>query len=369
MTNSPMTPAEGERPSPADQDDSYRRVTSRRSLLCGGAAGAAALIAGPALLSGTAAAATRRLPKGSPMKYSELGVRPFTLPRAGFDPVQASDRELLIYGYPARPDATLAPRWHALWKRVFSRRLTVIQPQFAAMPDRYRTSARNYAPTGGDGWSGSILHAVEGTAFTGLLGQWTVPDVVVPYGGEGFYICATWVGIDGGSGGESGSGDILQAGTTQEITAGSGSSTFAWFEWYPEYPVTISNFGVSPGDIVFCQICVSSPTVASVYMVNSTTGVVTSFTKTAPAGVQVVGDTAEWILECPIGSSGQLAQYGEVYFDSLLAATNAPGAPFSNLVSGGTGYLENMYDVNGQQISTPQAVTDTLITLEYTASS
>jgi hypothetical protein len=47
-----------------------------------------------------------------------------------------------------------------------------------------------------------------------------------------------------------------------------------------------------------------------------------------------MGATAEWILECPIGSSGQLAQYGEVYFDSLLAATNAPGAPFSNTPAG-----------------------------------
>lgn len=171
------------------------------------------------------------------------------------------------------------------------------------MPDRYRKSARTYAPTAGMGWSGSILNAVEGTAFTGLLGQWTVPDVVVPYGGEGLYACATWLGMDGGSGQALGSNDILQAGTV----------------------------GVSPGGIIFCEICGSSPTVAGVYMVNSTTGVLTSFTKTAPAGVQLVGDTAEWILESPLVNSnlGELAQYGEVYFDSLLAATNAPGGPFS----------------------------------------
>jgi hypothetical protein len=106
-------------------------------------------------------------------------------------------------------------------------------------------------------------------------------------------------------------------------------------------------------------------------MVNTTTGTLTSFTKTAPAGVQLVGDTAEWILESPLvnGSLGELARYGEVYFDSMIAATNAPGGPFSNLVLGGTGNLQTMLDVNSQQISTPEAVTDTLMTIEYTASS
>ena len=38
-----------------------------------------------------------------------LGVRLLPRPPEGFDPVQASDRELLEYGYPVRPNIDLHP--------------------------------------------------------------------------------------------------------------------------------------------------------------------------------------------------------------------------------------------------------------------
>src|ERR1700690_3211571 len=58
MTTSRMTPEQAKRLSLAEQHDWFRRVTSRRSLLRGGAVGAGALIAGPALLGGAAGAVT-----------------------------------------------------------------------------------------------------------------------------------------------------------------------------------------------------------------------------------------------------------------------------------------------------------------------
>jgi Purple acid Phosphatase, N-terminal domain/Calcineurin-like phosphoesterase len=68
MSSSPITPEQARKLSLAEQHHWYRRVTSRRSLLRGGIVGAGALAVGPALLAGTASAATAR--KASPTLLS-----------------------------------------------------------------------------------------------------------------------------------------------------------------------------------------------------------------------------------------------------------------------------------------------------------
>jgi hypothetical protein len=69
-----MNPEQAKRLSLAEQHDWFRRVTSRRSLLRGGVAAGGAMVAGPALLAGTAGAATAgtaaRARAGSPMLLS-----------------------------------------------------------------------------------------------------------------------------------------------------------------------------------------------------------------------------------------------------------------------------------------------------------
>lgn len=73
------------------------------------------------------------------------GLRLCTPPPRGFDPLRASGRELLVHGYPARPDAQLHPELHAHWTTVLSRPMTVITPRFAAMPQRRRRPRQDYA--------------------------------------------------------------------------------------------------------------------------------------------------------------------------------------------------------------------------------
>jgi len=202
---------------------------------------------------------------------------------------------------------------------------------------------------------------------TFVSGQWTVPHVVAPKPGN--CICATWIGIDGANDDPNGndSYDILQAGTTQMIVTLLGAPlylSFAWFEWYPAYPVGITNLPVSPGDIMYCAICVYSPTEAGIHLLNVTRGVLTSFAKTAPKNVQLVGNCAEWIVEDPTSSNMNLARYADVYFDNCVAGTQN-GA----LLLAGAGSLLNMYDVNGHNISIPQAETDLLIKVQYTDAS
>lgn len=295
--------------------------------------------------------------------HKELGVRLFKPAPEGFDPMDAGARELLVYGYPARPDARLHPELHEHWKHMMSQAISIIEPQFGVLAHKGDWSHLQYGLPAGNGWSGSVVFAASGDTVTFVSGQWTVPHPIRPKPGD--CICAEWVGIDGANGDPNGnnSTDILQAGTTQMVVntvAGPRLLSFAWFEWFPANPVPITNLQVSPGDTMYCAICVYSPTEAGVHMLNVTSRVGTAFVKTAPPNNQLVGNCAEWILEAPTSSNMNLARYGDVYFDNCIAGTGA-GA----LLPGGTGRMERMIDINGLGISVSYAENDLLIRVEY----
>lgn len=291
-----------------------------------------------------------------------LGVRLFKRAPKGFNPIKARARELLAYGYPARPDANLRPQLHKVWTEMVSRPIRLIDPKFAMMRDKGQGQRPTYALPSGLGWCGSIARPAngpKGDSVSFVSGQWTVPHIVAP--GQGDCICACWVGIDGGN---EDSNDILQAGTTQMLVNRLGFPpeyvSFAWFEWYPALPVSIINFPVSPGDTMYCAICANSPTEAVIRLVNVTTGVATVFIKTAPDKIQLIGDTVEWILEAPIDANMALGKYGDVYFDSCIAGTKS-----GQLLFAGSGALIPMYDVNGAVISNASHETEQLIRIQY----
>lgn len=286
--------------------------------------------------------------------HEALGVRLFRPAPQGFEPLRATDRELLVHGYPARPAKDVHPELHDRWLRMMSRPMNVIVPQFALRTDRWHGPRATIANDTSTNWSGSVAFAAAGDSVTWVAGQWTVPDVVSP--GSGSFYSSAWVGIDG-----DGSNDVLQAGTEQEVAGG--HHTYVWWEWYPDYEVQISNFGVSPGDVVYCAICVHSSTEAGFYLTNLTTGTATSFTKTAPSGTALTGNCAEWIVEAPTvgGSQAALVKYGDVYFDECVAGTKK-GA----LLHAGTGTPISMVDSSNKTISTPTFENHELIKLQYT---
>jgi hypothetical protein len=290
--------------------------------------------------------------------HDALGVRLFKHPPEGFDPLRADDKELLVYGYPARPDKERHPELHETWKRMVSRPLTIIEPQFALRTDKQHGVRNTVANDTSTNWSGAVSFAAKGDSATYVIGQWTVPDVVAP--GLGSYYCASWVGIDG-----DGSGDVLQAGTECDIVSFgffAAKQTYVWWEWYPNYEVQIANFPVTSGDVMFCAICVHSDTEAGFYLTNVTTGASTSFTKTAPSGTHLVGNCAEWIVEAPTVNGGQsaLARYGDVYFDECIAGTK-----HDHLLYGGDGDLITMVDSSNHPISVPTRETDELIKIQF----
>jgi hypothetical protein len=291
--------------------------------------------------------------------HDALGVRLFKHPPEGFDPLRAEDKELLVYGYPARPDKERHPELHETWKRMVSRPLTIIEPQFALRTDKQHGTRNAVANDTSTNWSGAAAFAAKGDSATYVIGQWTVPDVVAP--GFGSYYCASWVGIDG-----DGSPDVLQAGTECDIVSFgffTAKQTYVWWEWYPNYEVQIANFPVTSGDVMFCAICVHSDTEAGFYLTNVTTGASTSFTKTAPRGTHLVGNCAEWIVEAPTVNGGQsaLARFGDVYFDECIAGTKNHA-----LLHGGDGDLITMVDSSNKKISIPTRETDELIKVQFT---
>jgi len=309
-----------------------------------------------------------------------LGIRLFSAAPEGFNPIEATPRELLAYGYPARPDPVLRPRLHKLWTKMMSRPMQIIEPHFAVITKEARGQRKDYGPPAGNGWCGSIAFASsasvgqpnapapEAVAF--VMGQWIVPHIVGPKPGN--CVCACWVGIDGGGGAENPSNDILQAGTTQAITVnwhgGGDYSSFAWCEWYPADPVAITNLAVSPGDTMFCTICASSPTSAVIHLLNVTTGTGTVFIKTAPTNVsgqpvnvQLAGDTAEWIVEAWVDEDYDLGRFGDIFFDECIAETRN-----GYTILGGRGNLEPMQDVNGNTIAVASTKADELILIRYT---
>jgi hypothetical protein len=48
--------------------------------------------------------------------HNKSGVRLFRTPHAGFDPLQADTKQLLVCGYPAAPSAATRPRLYELWR-------------------------------------------------------------------------------------------------------------------------------------------------------------------------------------------------------------------------------------------------------------
>ncbi|HEY2311472.1 MAG TPA: G1 family glutamic endopeptidase [Gaiellaceae bacterium] len=290
--------------------------------------------------------------------HDALGVRLFKKPPENFDPLQAEDRELLVFGYPARPDKDKHPELHEMWTRMASRKLTMIEPQFALRTDKQHGIRNTIANDTSTNWSGAVSFAGKGDSATYVIGQWTVPDVVAP--GLGSYYCASWVGIDG-----DGSPDVLQAGTECDVVSFgffTAKQTYVWWEWYPNYEVQIANFPVTSGDVMFCAICVHSDTEAGFYLTNLTTGASTSFTKTAPEGTRLTGNCAEWIVEAPTVNGGQsaLARYGDVYFDECIAGTKN-----DHLLYGGDGDLITMVDSSNHPISVPTKETDELIKIQF----
>jgi|GEM_PF-1638022 len=264
----------------------------------------------------------------------------YEAPPDGFDPHSASDKLLRKHGFPRRPDPEKEPQLSKLWRDAFSRPVKVIKPQLAV--DRVMSQRRPLlnmnAPEkntlnkhaqskksdfGPSGWGGVIVQ----TSSLGynpfepanvVYAQLVVPTM------ESFpnelnqpLTVGFWVGL----GGAFGSQELLQAGIAATVN-GNNTSYWAWFEWYTtqyqDPAVAITNFPISPGDLITVLVCTPQPDHGFVSMLNVKTNVTTSVGVPARPGITSDGTTAEWIVE---GVSPQLPDFVDVVFVNITAGT------------------------------------------------
>jgi len=240
-----------------------------------------------------------------------------------FDPLQASHEELQAYGLPPRPDNN--PEQEASWKelilKIKAAELVVPDLEIFSedkIPLRVKTQgdqqARNY---NGHNWAGAVI---DKSVCTQTRAVWTVPN---PFPGKGdgpTWYSAAWVGLDGWS-----SPDVLQGGTRHDITKGKDGrftrDIFAWYEWYPAYPIRLKNFPLSVGDKVACYVWDINVTLGHFLIINYTTGKYVSISFEAPTGTKFEGDSAEWVVEDPSDTDPE-ADFKVVTFTECWAVRN-----------------------------------------------
>lgn len=283
----------------------------------------------------------------------KLKIKTFEAAPENFNPFTASKTTLMRHGIAPKPDKAKDPELYATWNKVYSKNLKHIVPEFVEnktkrhRPSQHPKNLKNGTSTSTN-WSGLAVFASTGDKFKWIIGNWIVPDPNQPTSlptGQWYYSSA-WIGIDGW-----GSNDVLQAGTDSDVLLQNGvahKQVSAWWEWFPNYSVTINNFPVSSGDYMTCLICAISANTATIYLTNISTGTHTSFQITAPSGITLKGNCAEWIVEAPTVNGGQsaLANYGATFFDECYAFTQN-----SVKADAGTGTPINMVNGSNQVIS------------------
>jgi hypothetical protein len=257
-------------------------------------------------------------------------VHTYPLPPHGFDPLTANDRALAEHGLPARPD----PRLHGgapyrFWKRMVGPPVQFRVPSFpdeseprilAFVLHRHgdptlRTSGSRipgfHHRSNSRNWSGACITPIRPNRFTHVTGAWKVPQPtpprVPPSGANRLdqdYRSSTWLGV----GGHRPYNSLPQIGTSQHVTLANGATSEefgAWWQWWvkdrPEHhiPMPIMNFPVSAGDSILASVTVEPPGDVLFHMTNETTNVFVTFKVVAPAEIEPLGASAEWIHERP----------------------------------------------------------------------
>jgi Peptidase A4 family len=197
------------------------------------------------------------------------GVTTAPAPPSGFNPLTASDSELVAYGFPPRPDKNASPKEYANWANAMMAAKERIFPELELTNHVHSTNAGagslangtipcpaniNSTSTcvGNAYWSG-VVETTTATSYGPNSFSFVQADFVVPVanfepGQYGKFQCpvypyhsSSWVGIDG-----YGSNDVLQAGTEADVSCINGNpqgNYYAWFDW-----ACSPSVGVCPGE-------------------------------------------------------------------------------------------------------------------------
>jgi hypothetical protein len=244
----------------------------------------------------------------------------------GFNPLEASDAELAMYGFPPRPDATLQAKAFATWSKVMSRAKTKVMPVLEQTKIFHGPAKNATAPkiaettsTTSSNWSGVVdfsgaSYYNNSSSFYYIYDEYVVPVAEAATCNATWEYSSSWIGIDG-----YGSADVLQAGTESDAYC-TGSTTYTyyspWYEWYPYGEVRVTSVPVAPGDDIFVEVWHTSATQGYAYLVNLNTNQYFDIGFSAYPGYGLIGNSAEWVVERPSvgGSLATLTKYTDDLF-------------------------------------------------------
>ena len=188
-----------------------------------------------------------------------------------------------------------------------------MEPQRNADGSIKRGGLRNVVQNGY--WSG--FAATAAAPYTAASGTFQVPKVSYSGSGHSYEDSALWVGIGG-----YGDATLIQLGTEQLVTSSGAASYYVWYELYPAATVYLGHT-VTPGDIVTASLectaaCSPGQTQAwQLTMSDQTAG----WSCTQSVQYQSSMASAEWIVEAPWDSSGELPldDFVQATFDPVSA--------------------------------------------------
>jgi len=269
---------------------------------------------------------------------ARIGVLPGTT--GGFDVTSASDAQLARLGYPMRPDQRIHPYAYTIWRKLVTTPGAyvaaggIVNPEVRGPASRSTAHATrrgvmastSFTTVTSSNWSGDVVNG-QPAAFDDILGAWTVPSVSTD-GNVGASYSSTWVGIDGWS-----NNDVVQDGTEQDAIdfgyfGGQFSVYYAWYEFFPNPQIAMTNLSVSPGDQILAESFTgydSTGTLNGYYWLYDYTSNQGAFTNaTIPASASFAGASAEWIEERTTENNAlyPMPNYGNVQMSSTAALTN-----------------------------------------------
>ncbi|KAI0878578.1 putative aspergillopepsin [Hypoxylon argillaceum] len=212
-----------------------------------------------------------------------------------FDPLAATPEELTLHGLPQRPDPASSPpgqvaKWEKLvtelkgWELVTPTFKIIQRDQISRPADRYE--AKTWTKRN---WAGAVIPQ---SVFAFIRSNWVVPSPSAGQGDHDAWYSSAYIGLDG----YQESKDVLAGGTGHDYYKPDTIKTYAWYEWYPAYPVKLINFTVRPGNRVWCSLETDGQ--EAIFSINnSSLRIRASFRFSAPAGIQLLGDSAEWVVE------------------------------------------------------------------------
>jgi len=231
---------------------------------------------------------------------------------------QLSEDELLARGYTPRPDPDAEPEGYAVWLKSVSKPIMLVPAQRVSRTD-VRASVETTA-----NWSGLEAHASKGHTWMAVEAQWIVPTIYTGEAGQTTY-SSFWIGLDG-----DGLSDLVQEGTEQDYTDIGGNqygTYYAWTELVPNQTTEAFQFYLNPSDevggVVYVGDANGKMNVNGAYawfsFSDSTSG--RGFYFSVPLGGAVfVGTEAEWIMERPKLSSGDLPDLSDYVSAAMFGA-------------------------------------------------